>query len=67
MSKIGVSLDNHITVCLEVEDFQAVYTELILARNPQIGSGYLHVKDVDGRTVYLNTDKIVMIEVEECI
>lgn len=65
MSKIGIVLDNHTTICIEVKDFQTFYTELTLARNPQMGSGYLPVRDLDGIKLYINTDKIVMIEAEK--
>lgn len=62
MSKIKIVLDNSSTICFEVEDFQKAYISLLLAKDPQTGSGYLPVKDGGGRMVYINTDKIVMFE-----
>ena len=65
MSKIKIVLDNRATIRFEVEDFQKAYISLLLAKDPQTGSGYLPVKDVDGRMVYINTDKIATFEAEQ--
>ena len=65
MRKIRIGLEGNYMFTFEIEDFQKFYTELILAKNPEIGSGYVSTKDINGKIQYINVDKIVMIEVEE--
>ena len=67
MSKIRIGLEGNYMFTFEIEDFQKFYTELILAKNPEVGSGYVSAKDINGKIQYINVDKIVMIEVEKCI